>query len=84
MSSIRMASNGAVFCTKEHNNESNSVSKGSNVTTMSNGENDKYELQLTVRTMNPYMRELEYAVRGPIVIRAAEIEQELAAVRSHS
>ena len=84
MNSIRMASNGAVACIKEHNNESEGISKGSNGTTMSNGEHDKYELQLTVRTMNPYVRELEFSVRGPIVIRAAEIEQELAAVRSHS
>ena len=42
------------------------------------------ELPLTVRTMNPYVREVEYAVRGPIVTRAAEIEKELAAVRSLS
>lgn len=32
---------------------------------------------LSVENMNPHVRSMEYAVRGPIVIRAAEIEQEL-------
>ncbi|KAM7036703.1 alanine aminotransferase 1 [Passerculus sandwichensis] len=32
---------------------------------------------LTPETMNPAIRRVEYAVRGPIVIRAMEIEQEL-------
>lgn len=33
---------------------------------------------LTVDNMNPHVKNMEYAVRGPIVIRAGEIEQELA------
>ncbi|KAL5021155.1 hypothetical protein ScPMuIL_000310 [Solemya velum] len=33
---------------------------------------------LSVDNMNPFVKEMEYAVRGPIVIRAGEIEQELA------
>ncbi|XP_067651693.1 alanine aminotransferase 2-like [Haliotis asinina] len=33
---------------------------------------------LTVANMNPFVKTMEYAVRGPIVIRAGEIEQELA------
>lgn len=33
---------------------------------------------LTVENMNPHVKNMEYAVRGPIVIRAGEIEQELA------
>ena len=32
---------------------------------------------LTVENMNPNVRKMEYAVRGPIVIRAGHIEQEL-------
>jgi len=28
-------------------------------------------------TLNPNVRAMEYAVRGPIVVRAAEIEKEL-------
>ncbi|XP_062591773.1 alanine aminotransferase 1-like [Saccostrea cucullata] len=32
---------------------------------------------LTLDTMNPYVKNMEYAVRGPIVIRAGEIEAEL-------
>ncbi|CAL1544175.1 unnamed protein product [Lymnaea stagnalis] len=32
---------------------------------------------LTVDTMNPHVKNIEYAVRGPIVIRAGEIEKEL-------
>ena len=57
-----------------------------NLNAASNGivPNEAAELPLTVRTMNPYVREVEYAVRGPIVTRAAEIERELAAVRSLS
>ncbi|XP_041375568.1 alanine aminotransferase 2-like [Gigantopelta aegis] len=34
--------------------------------------------RLSVENMNPFVKEMEYAVRGPIVIRAAEIEHELA------
>ncbi|XP_060608554.1 alanine aminotransferase 2-like [Ruditapes philippinarum] len=33
---------------------------------------------LSVQNMNPHVKNMEYAVRGPIVIRAGEIEQELA------
>ncbi|MGH0173869.1 UNVERIFIED_CONTAM: hypothetical protein FKN15_066864 [Acipenser sinensis] len=32
---------------------------------------------LTVDTMNPAVKKVEYAVRGPIVIRAVELEKEL-------
>lgn len=32
---------------------------------------------VTVENMNPNIIKLEYAVRGPLVIRAAEIEKEL-------
>ncbi|BFZ19806.1 hypothetical protein BsWGS_22845 [Bradybaena similaris] len=32
---------------------------------------------LTIDTMNPHVKNIEYAVRGPIVIRAGEIEKEL-------
>ena len=35
---------------------------------------------LTLDTLNPNIKKMEYAVRGPIVARAAEIEQELANV----
>ena len=35
---------------------------------------------LSIDNMNPYVKSMEYAVRGPIVIRAAEIEQELKSV----
>ena len=32
---------------------------------------------LTLDTLNPHVKAMEYAVRGPIVTRAAEIEKEL-------
>ena len=32
---------------------------------------------ITMETLNPNIRVMEYAVRGPIVARAGEIEQEL-------
>ncbi|XP_047420136.1 alanine aminotransferase 1 isoform X2 [Sciurus carolinensis] len=35
------------------------------------------EKVLTLNTMNPRVRKVEYAVRGPIVLRALELEQEL-------
>lgn len=36
---------------------------------------------LTLDTMNPSVKKVEYAVRGPIVQRAAQIEVELQQVR---
>jgi len=33
--------------------------------------------------MNPHVKKMEYAVRGPIVIRAGEIEEELKKVQEH-
>merc|ERR1712179_301718 len=33
--------------------------------------------QVTVHNMNPCVRKMEYAVRGPLVIRASALEQEL-------
>ena len=32
---------------------------------------------LTLDNMNPAIKKMEYAVRGPLVIRATEIEKEL-------
>ncbi|XP_048772562.2 alanine aminotransferase 1-like [Ostrea edulis] len=37
----------------------------------------KRQKVLTMDTMNPFVKNMEYAVRGPIVIRAGEIEAEL-------
>lgn len=39
------------------------------------------EKVITLDTLNPRIKVMEYAVRGPIVARAAEIEKELAKVR---
>lgn len=36
---------------------------------------------ITIDNINPNILKLEYAVRGPLVIRAAEIEKELEKVR---
>ncbi|VDK36996.1 unnamed protein product [Gongylonema pulchrum] len=38
------------------------------------------ERVLTLETLNPYVINMEYAVRGPLVIRASAIEKELAEV----
>ena len=35
---------------------------------------------LTIENINPHVKKMEYAVRGPIVIRAGEIEQEMSKV----
>jgi len=39
---------------------------------------------LTMKTLNPRVIDVEYAVRGPIVIRAAEIEKEIKSVEKYS
>jgi alanine transaminase len=36
---------------------------------------------ITIENMNPCLKRMEYAVRGPIVMRALEIEKELQEVR---
>ena len=36
---------------------------------------------LTIDTMNPHIKKVEYAVRGPIVVKAGAIRQELEQVR---
>jgi hypothetical protein len=36
---------------------------------------------VTIDNMNPCIKRMEYAVRGPLVIRASEIEKELQEVR---
>ena len=42
---------------------------------------EKRKANLTVETMNPQVIEMQYAVRGPIVQKAAEIEKSLQEVR---
>ena len=37
----------------------------------------KRNSSLTMENLNPLVKEVEYAVRGPIVIRAGEIEKQL-------
>lgn len=37
---------------------------------------------LTIDNMNPCVKTMEYAVRGPLVIRASEVEKELQQVRT--
>lgn len=41
-----------------------------------------YKHCLSIDTLNPNIKVLEYAVRGPLVIRAGEIEKELEKVRA--
>lgn len=36
---------------------------------------------LTLDNLNPCVKRMEYAVRGPLVIRATEIEKEIEKVR---
>lgn len=44
-----------------------------------NGVSSKAKV-LTIHTMNPAVKKVEYAVRGPIVQRAVELERELSQV----
>ena len=39
------------------------------------------DTQVTVENMNPCVKKMEYAVRGPLVIRAGALELELKQVR---
>ena len=45
--------------------------------TMSTVAADKVGPTITLENMNPCVKEMEYAVRGPLVIRATEIEKEI-------
>jgi alanine transaminase len=40
----------------------------------------KHKKALTMENLNPRVIDVEYAVRGPIVIRATEIENEVKSV----
>ncbi len=55
---------------------------------MSNAVNDavphRTNKVLTMDTLNPHIKVMEYAVRGPIVARAAQIEKELKQVSTRS
>lgn len=42
------------------------------------------ERNLNMATLNPQVKAVEYAVRGPIVTKAADIERRLQQVRAHS
>ena len=44
----------------------------------------EYKKILTMENLNPHVIEVEYAVRGPIIIRAAEIEKEIKSVERFS
>ncbi|XP_039609741.1 alanine aminotransferase 2-like isoform X1 [Polypterus senegalus] len=52
------------------------ISVTSKVKMSINGEMSQRKV-LTIDTMNPNIKKVEYAVRGPIVLRAVEIEKEL-------
>lgn len=41
------------------------------------------EYVLNAESMNPQVKKIEYAVRGPLVIRAGQIEKELKQVCIH-
>ena len=47
----------------------------------SNGVQPRRSKVLTMDTMNPHIKVMEYAVRGPIVARATELEKELEQAR---
>ena len=41
----------------------------------------QWDHTLTINNINPCIKTMEYAVRGPLVIRATEIEKELEQAR---
>jgi len=41
----------------------------------------QYQKVLTLESMNPHIKKVEYAVRGPIVVKAGAIKRELEQVR---
>lgn len=50
---------------------------GSDIRTCNFHTSSQHQKVLSVDNMNPFVKNMEYAVRGPIVIRAGEIEEEL-------
>ena len=67
-------------CNKFYNSASNSArilfSRASDMSS-TNGVPPSRGKVLTMDTLNPNIKEMQYAVRGPIVARAGEIEKEL-------
>ena len=45
-------------------------------------EQQQWDHTLTINNINPCIKTMEYAVRGPLVIRATEIEKEIEQVRA--
>ena len=41
-----------------------------------------YQKVLSLDSMNPHIKKVEYAVRGPIVVKAAKFKRELEQVRN--
>ena len=49
--------------------------------TASNADICKQKFQLDLDTINPHLRKVQYAVRGPVLDRAMEIERDLMQVK---
>lgn len=45
-----------------------------------NGSSAAYQKVLTLDNMNPSIKNVQYAVRGPIVVRATQLQKELSEV----
>lgn len=61
----------SIFCNNNYNNNQPQQTRRTMATTNSN------KKLVTLESMNPNVIKMEYAVRGPLVIRAAEIEKEM-------
>ena len=67
---------------RPRNNPLSSVVLSRNISTTSiKMQEQQWDHTLTINNINPCIKTMEYAVRGPLVIRATEIEKELEQAR---
>lgn len=69
-------------CTSFHNKSAGWFSRSTFRKQLSRTMASKAQPTLTLANLNPNVKVMEYAVRGPLVIRAGEIEKELEKVKS--
>lgn len=84
LSSVRLATKFRLrssTCTSFHNKSAGGFSRSTLQKQLSRTMASQAQPTLTLDNLNPNVKVMEYAVRGPLVIRAGEIEKELEKVK---
>lgn len=84
LSTVRMATRFRLrssSCTSFHNKSAGGLRRSTLHTHLSRTMASQAHPTLTLDNLNPNVKVMEYAVRGPLVIRAGEIEKELEKVK---